>query len=412
MAANLSSVFVLFIILHSISNIVQSEVIKRIYVPHSAPTGYYVTKNSKWANWELQDNLGKDVVPDLFSLSNTGELKTSQALSERVGQVFVLSVVNDQLLSEGSDEIHIKIENASYMLQFSKQLYTGVISENHPAGMEVNGLKDLYANDNLHSTDSIKYRIVAGDPNKAFYLKPIYVNNKTENCLIARKTLDREEHNTYDLLIEAKSKSGKKAHSTIHVVVLDQDDNTPAFPVPRYTVSLKNDIQAGSSVFQIEASDPDTSKITYHMAPNKFFEIMPETGDIIVRGLEEADEHVYTLTIYATDSIGHRSEDVRVDIQIDSTLKFVRQRIRVRRAVRANLQYDILENKSGFLFSLQSTPINDNERFQLITSPSIFSVNSRSGDVSVQADQLDYDDSTKRQHILDFDITNTADPSK
>ena len=76
---------------------------------------------------------------------------------------------------------------------------------------------------------------------------------------------------------------------TIHVTVLDENDNDPVFHQSSYNSAIYEDIGVGVSVLRVEATDADigdNGNVTYYInnTDNGNFEIERDTGDIFTSG--------------------------------------------------------------------------------------------------------------------------------
>ncbi|XP_076410812.1 protocadherin alpha-4 [Peromyscus maniculatus bairdii] len=119
--------------------------------------------------------------------------------------------------------------------------------------------------------------------------------------LVLRKYLDREE--TSEIFLVLTATDGGKPELTgtvqIHITVLDANDNSPVFDRSLYTVKLTENVQNGTLVVKVNASDLDegmNGDIMYSfstdISPNvkHKFHIDPVTGQITVRGYIDFEE--------------------------------------------------------------------------------------------------------------------------
>nr|XP_046174912.1 protocadherin gamma-C5-like isoform X6 [Oncorhynchus gorbuscha] len=140
------------------------------------------------------------------------------------------------------------------------------VSEDAPVGTVIAliSAKDVDSGDN----GKVNLNIAPGLP---FKLKPSVSNNY---ALVTDTSLDREKNPDYTVEIKA-SDSGTPSltsRKTIHVRILDVNDNPPVFSQPSYTVYVRENNAAGSIMGSVSASDPDigeNAKISYSILDSK-----------------------------------------------------------------------------------------------------------------------------------------------
>ncbi|OXB64948.1 hypothetical protein ASZ78_007351 [Callipepla squamata] len=133
--------------------------------------------------------------------------------------------------------------------------------------------------------------------------------------LVLAKALDREEAAFHELLLTV-SDGGEPARTgtaRIRVVVLDANDNAPAFSQEVYSVRVPEDVPVGSTLLSVTATDPDDGiygdvkysvrKIT--KKTSMLFKLEPDTGEIrLMRNLDFEAEYSYELEVQAHDGGG------------------------------------------------------------------------------------------------------------
>lgn len=99
--------------------------------------------------------------------------------------------------------------------------------------------------------------------------------------------LDRELVAFYNLTVTATDRGSPplSSQTTILVTVLDDNDNTPVFSQPVYTVSLPENSPPGTALLTVTASDSDiglNALVIYSLAPPSLghFGINETTGTI------------------------------------------------------------------------------------------------------------------------------------
>uniref|UniRef100_A0A673ZGI2 Protocadherin gamma-C5-like n=1 Tax=Salmo trutta TaxID=8032 RepID=A0A673ZGI2_SALTR len=140
------------------------------------------------------------------------------------------------------------------------------VSEDAPVGTVIAliSAKDVDSGEN----GNVNLNIAPGLP---FKLKPSVSNNY---ALVTDTSLDREKNPEYTVEIKASDSGIPSLNSrkTIHVRILDVNDNPPVFSQPSYTVYVRENNAAGSIMCSVSASDPDigeNAKISYSILDSK-----------------------------------------------------------------------------------------------------------------------------------------------
>ncbi|KAM8971904.1 protocadherin gamma-B7-like [Pelodytes ibericus] len=133
--------------------------------------------------------------------------------------------------------------------------------------------------------------------------------------LILEKPLDREKNSFYEFILTA-SDGGKPVRTgtaQIKITVQDANDNYPVFNQDTYRISLDENVQIGTLVLHLNATDADdgsNAQITYsfsHVAEKAkdTFSLDPKTGDIKTTGpLDFETIRNYEMTVEARDGGG------------------------------------------------------------------------------------------------------------
>uniref|UniRef100_A0A669DWN5 Protocadherin-related 15b n=1 Tax=Oreochromis niloticus TaxID=8128 RepID=A0A669DWN5_ORENI len=132
--------------------------------------------------------------------------------------------------------------------------------------------------------------------------------------------LDREVKGHYYLTVEAwdGAENPRRSRLTLHVTVLDVDDNSPIFTQQTYNVNLPENSPKGTVILQLKAIDADlNSNLTYRIRTEgsdqditQLFHIDSRTGELSVlkvldfEALAES-EPTYTFTVEALDTKGN-----------------------------------------------------------------------------------------------------------
>lgn len=120
--------------------------------------------------------------------------------------------------------------------------------------------------------------------------------------------LDRETNARYHLVAHIQDQNRSlECSSQIEINISDLNDNAPVFSFPLYTVSLPEDVDIGTIVMKIQATDADidiNSKINYTFigSSEQHFKIIPGSGIItLAKSLDREKKEMYNLTVQAFD---------------------------------------------------------------------------------------------------------------
>lgn len=107
--------------------------------------------------------------------------------------------------------------------------------------------------------------------------------------------LDREDPSTMDIVltVAAQDSGGRVSYCTIHLTILDENDNAPYFSATEYQATLKFDVPKGFLITQIQALDPDygtNAKIKFSLYSEarisvaEILDIDPDSGWMVTKG--------------------------------------------------------------------------------------------------------------------------------
>uniref|UniRef100_K7FAW0 Cadherin domain-containing protein n=1 Tax=Pelodiscus sinensis TaxID=13735 RepID=K7FAW0_PELSI len=144
--------------------------------------------------------------------------------------------------------------------------------------------------------------------------------------LVLEKSLDREEQAVHTLILTATDGGDPVRSGTaqIRVTVLDANDNAPVFSQPVYTVSVWENVPAGSTILTVKATDLDEGvnkeiKYSFRKITDKasqIFRLDAKTGDITAMGNVNFEESaLYEIEVQAQDG-GGRFDKSKVVIEV------------------------------------------------------------------------------------------------
>ncbi|CAH1778847.1 unnamed protein product [Owenia fusiformis] len=382
--SKMASKILLFIF--CICAIAECRNIKTVTVPHNSKPGFILSKLPFWGQaFSLEDN--DPSISQFFHILD-GTIMTSADISDLLGKNLMLSIKNTIADNEWYDILHVDVQNGNKMLIFPEQSYKGYVMENQPAGTPVHSLSaPLFAKINNVESPDILYSIVTGRSD-LFDLKL----REGQVDIITLAPLDREENSEFQLQLSASSlQNNDIAHAKITILVEDENDNIPKFESSSYNVLIPEDTVAMTTILKVKAVDPDQGKLKYSMEPSKLFRIDSESGDIVLQTQQGIEEKTYQFEIFVDDDI-HREAAI-VSVVVESDLLFIPEsHRRNRRAVRPIRTFELDEGTTS-LFSVKSPPLNDQERFALVSGTEKFNINPFTGQLTLAANQeLDYEE--------------------
>ncbi|KAI8521628.1 hypothetical protein Bbelb_013820 [Branchiostoma belcheri] len=255
-----------------------------------------------------QDENGqvKTVVPDLFNITNTGEVWVNGELDREFAEDYVLRLeVNDTAAPWPKEQtatatLTIILQDVNDNApEFSSDEIEQNIQEQLPVGQ-------------LLAT------ITANDPDKGPNGQVIFTLTGTTLLDIdsltgqikVNNTIDREDGQWLNFTVIAKDGGNppRSTNKTYHWRVSDTNDNDPKFEQPSYRGEVSENATVGTSVLTVTATDADFGSFG--------------TGEISVEGkLDREMEEQVTLTVTATDNPGgsesnQREKSVEVTITL------------------------------------------------------------------------------------------------
>ncbi|XP_044259253.1 fat-like cadherin-related tumor suppressor homolog isoform X2 [Tribolium madens] len=236
-----------------------------------------------------------------FQIRQTGEIYVAKGLDrEKVPHYDLQVLVTDGMFTDVTN-VSISIldanDNPPYCLQYR---YRQVLSEGILPGSFV---LSVLATDNDGPEHSKLRYILSGDGMDNFLL------DKDSGHLKTVTYLDREKQSKYTLTayVHDKERLSWKCSSQIELIISDLNDNPPVFLLPFYSVSLPEDVEVGTLVTKIHATDADIGinrKIKYAFIDsfNNHFKMSSDSGIVtLAKPLDREIRAVYNLTVQAVD---------------------------------------------------------------------------------------------------------------
>uniref|UniRef100_H2ZGK9 Uncharacterized protein n=1 Tax=Ciona savignyi TaxID=51511 RepID=H2ZGK9_CIOSA len=248
----------------------------------------------------------------------TGELLTSSPLDREATSAYWLTAISmDGGDKQCSSKIHITIEDVNDNAPiFESASLRHSTRENTPVNSSLHRIVAFDPDQGLNGTISFQLR---DDVNKQFSVEP------RTGVLVLNKPLDRETVPSYQLEIVAIDDGAERMSSTatLHLQILDVNDNPPIFDQNQYSAAIPEDSQVGLIVVPVAAHSLDTganAKLRYsivHGNEHGKFVINQDSGEIrLIAHVDFESDQSYVLTVSASDRSSPLSTDcaVRIDI--------------------------------------------------------------------------------------------------
>ncbi|XP_041440851.1 protocadherin gamma subfamily A, 3 L homeolog isoform X38 [Xenopus laevis] len=267
-------------------------------------------------NGEVQLQLSAELPFQFLSLENHYSLITDAILDrETMPQYNIHFIASDlgvpPLFTEKTLNISDVNDNAPL---FSQPFFYAFIHENNLPGMLLCKISatDIDEGTNALLTFSVMDSYIAGSPISSF----IYINENNGN-VYAQRSFDYEhiQHLEIPVFVEDRGSPILRTNATIHIFVLDQNDNHPTILYPVWTrettehQKVPRHVSIGYLVTKITAVDADSGYnawLTYSIlqaTDPTLFQISPHTGEIrVMRHVLETDENTNTIFVLVRDN--------------------------------------------------------------------------------------------------------------
>ena len=227
---------------------------------------------------------------NLFRIdSTTGVVSLKSHLDREKKAQHVINVIardnavpSERLSTNATVIISIEDDNDN-VPSFTKRIYYIDVREDMKSGSS----SDRTLIGSVRAVDSdvgnnamIKYSIIGGNTGSAFTI------DQNSGNLYLQQSLDREQQDSYKLIVRAQDLGNPPKSNTTQVVIniIDVNDNKPQFSTNSYYQSVAENVPQGYSILQVSAFDPDqgrNSKIEYSLHKTSIrlpFLIEKETG--------------------------------------------------------------------------------------------------------------------------------------
>ncbi|XP_035227160.1 fat-like cadherin-related tumor suppressor homolog isoform X3 [Stegodyphus dumicola] len=234
--------------------------------------------------------------------------------------------------------VHISIEDVNDNPPvFEKSSYSASVSEAVPFGTSI--LRVNATDRDSGNNQRVQYFII-GNATTFFHVE------STEGIVFIKQSLDRERQDSHDFLLMATDSGspGLSATTTVHIQVVDMNDNPPKFEHYDYDCMISENAQRGQFVTRVIASDPDESdqsKLIYSIVggnEQQAFAINSQSGIITLSNLHQfSNQSVYILNVSVTDGVYSGYARVKVSILGENSNSPIFTRTVYEVAIRENL---------------------------------------------------------------------------
>uniref|UniRef100_A0A8D2L4T7 Protocadherin-16 n=1 Tax=Varanus komodoensis TaxID=61221 RepID=A0A8D2L4T7_VARKO len=256
---------------------------------------------------------GSGVATDLEIDENSGIIKTARVLDRESRDHYSFIAVTP----EGATvQVNVLVSDINdHAPTFPRQHGSLQIPEHTPLGSRFPLEPAFDADSGLLATQG--YTIKGASAGQAFLIETRRgPNGVLYPELVVNSILDREVHSRYSLFLEAYDGGSppRSSQMTLDVSVQDINDNAPAFNQSRYHTLIPENLQPGSSVLQVFASDADegdNGAVVYEINrrqsdPEQYFTIDAATGVIkLNKWLDYELRKVHELVVQARDKAVH-----------------------------------------------------------------------------------------------------------
>ncbi|NXN24688.1 PCD23 protein, partial [Nycticryphes semicollaris] len=332
----------------------------------------------------------------------TGLLTTAQLLDREIQDRYSLTVV---AVDDGSPALSTMQVLTIIVLDvndetpiFLKQLYETAVRENQDPGEFVIKVEAVDRDAGLNSL--LQYEILPGAGYEKFKM------NQDSGELITTASLDRETQEVFSIKGSSCHDLGSPPRSStaqLYLTVLDENDHSPSFAKTQYQISVREDLEEGSAILDLFASDKDdglNGEVMYSLIDDTFgaFAIDSVTGSIVTtKALDRETKSQYTFRAVASDCSTHlpRSTTVSVMVHIDDVND--NDPIFFQNPIRAFVPAETHVNETIATVRAEDMDLGSNGAvvFSLMIAETVFQIDMKTGDIILQEPLASKDFSTQ-----------------
>ncbi|NXI40704.1 PCD23 protein, partial [Galbula dea] len=238
----------------------------------------------------------------------TGLLTTAQPLDREIQERYSLTVM---ALDDGSPALSATQVLTIVVLDvndetpiFLKHLYETAVRENQDPGEFVIKVEAVDRDAGLNSF--LQYEILPGTGYEKFKM------NSDSGELVTATSLDRETQEVFTIKGNSvKYLPSRSSTAQLYLTILDENDHNPLFTKTQYQISVREDLEEGSTILDLFASDEDdglNGAVMFSLIDDTFgaFAIDSVTGSIVTtKALDREAKSQYTFRVVASDCSTH-----------------------------------------------------------------------------------------------------------
>lgn len=261
----------------------------------------------------IDDDSGDTLTYSLSGINNadfaiadsSGLISTAKSLDYETVTSYALTVsVTDGIVTI-TTSLTITVNNKNDQPAFTNAPYSATVDENDAGA----ALYTVSASDQ-DTTDSLTF-FLAGSGSADFVL------DSSTGAITLSRALDFESRSSYFLSVIVLDDNGGSAKTNLNVSVNDLNE-TPNFLTTPYSVSIAENLQTGSHVIQVIATDEDSGdSLTYSIAGSNssHFTISSSTGLVTTtQPLDQETVGTYTLNVSVTDGSLSATEALSITV--------------------------------------------------------------------------------------------------
>ncbi|KFV04299.1 Protocadherin-23, partial [Tauraco erythrolophus] len=314
----------------------------------------------------------------------TGLLTTAQLLDREIQEHYNLTIM---ALDDGSPALSATQVLTIVVLDvndetpvFLKQLYKTAVHENREPGELVIKVEAMDRDAGLNSL--LRYEILPGTGYEKFKM------NLDSGELITTASLDRETQEVFSI----KGSPSRSSTAQLYLTVLDENDHNPLFAKTQYQISVREDLEEGSAIMDLFASDEDdglNGEVTYSLIDDTFgaFAIDSVTGSIVTtKALDRETKSQYMFRAVASDCSTRlpRSTTVSVVVYIDDVND--NDPVFFQNPIRVFVPAETPVNETVATVRVEDVDLGSNGAvvFSLIIAEAVFQIDVKTGDIILQ----------------------------
>ncbi|NWU18599.1 PCD23 protein, partial [Cephalopterus ornatus] len=325
----------------------------------------------------------------------TGLLTTAQLLDREIQERYSLTVM---ALDDGSPALSatqvltiIVLDVNDEIPVFMKQLYETAVCENQDPGEFVIKVEAVDRDAGLNSL--LWYKILPGIGYEKFKL------NSSTGELVTAASLDRETQEIFSI----KGSPSRSSTAQLYLTVLDENDHSPLFAKTQYQISVTEDLEEGSAILDLYASDEDdglNGEVMYSLIDDTFgaFAVDSVTGSVVTtKALDRETKSQYTFRVVASDCSTHlpRSTTVSVVVHIEDVND--NDPIFLQNPIRAFVPAETPVNEIVATVRAEDVDLGLNGAivFNLMIAETVFQIDVKTGDIILREPLASKDFSTQ-----------------